>query len=379
MRVLHLIDSLSASGGAENGLVREILAMPRHEHRVMLLYDINELGVRLTDSRIQVETAGLAPGSGNRRFLTAVGPVRKVIADFRPDVVQTSLFLGNMVGQIAAGRSGVPVVSNLVLSGDRDSLRLYQPGAGTRRAEFLRRIAGFAARRWGTRFRALTQEVKVSNAQLLGIEERLITVIPRGIALEPSTDPPPRETLGLPEGPLVVSVGRLAAQKNHVDLIRAMARVKGSVPEARLAILGRDGEAAHAVRAEITLQGLGESVVLVGHSSRVPDYLAHAAIFAFPSLMEGLGTAVLEAMGAGLAVVAYDIPAVREASNDGRLARLVPPGDVDGLADEILAELESPTDIGSRAREWVASERSLTRVASEIEALFEEARVVAGH
>lgn len=378
MRILHVIDSLAASGGAEQGLVREILAMPGHEHLVVLLYDMNELGAGLADSGIVVQTVGLAPGSGNRSFLKAVGPVRRAIADFEPEVVQTSLFLGNLVGQIAAGRSRVPVVSNLVLSGDRDSLRLFQPGAATLRAEILRRLAGVAARRWGTRFRALTEEVRTSNAKLLGIDEAVIAVIPRGVPVQDGIEPASRESLGLPPGPLIVSVGRLAAQKNHVDLIRALDRIKDRAPEARLVIVGREGDAAEAVRAEITSLGLDEIVILVGHTSRVPDYLAHATLFGFPSLMEGLGTAVLEAMGAGLPVVAYDIPAVREASDGGRLAHLVRPGDVAGLADAILAELNSPSDIGALARSWVVAERSLSRVAADIEALFDEARLAAG-
>jgi glycosyltransferase involved in cell wall biosynthesis len=371
LRIFHLIDSLIASGGAENGLVRESVALAeRHEQRVMILYDIDELKPQLEQAAIDVISLRLPPGSGSRSWPKALQPVRREIAAFHPDVVQTSLFLGNLVGQVATRGMGIPVVSNLVLSGDRELLRRYQPGADTFRATLLRGIAGLAARRRRIYFRALTEEVRETNAELLGVSPNRIRVIPRGVPSVSNAQPRSRESLGLPSGRLVMNVGRLASQKNQVDLVRAFQTIESEVPGSHLVIVGRDWDAADAVRAEIDRLGLAASVSLPGQRPDVSDLLAHADVFAFTSLMEGLGTSVLEAMAAGVPVVAYDIPTIREATLDGAYARLVPSGDIAMLASEVISELTTPTDLGDRARRWVAEERSIAAAATAIERLF---------
>ncbi len=156
MRVLHVIDSLAGSGGAEQGMVREVTRFSDDlEQRVVLLYDRQDLRAPLAERGIPIDVVGLAEGSGSRTWPRAVSHVRRLIAEWAPDVIQSSLFLGNLVAQLAARRQSVPVVSNLVLSGDIELLRNYQPGAGTRKAALLRKIAGWAARRENVWFRAL--------------------------------------------------------------------------------------------------------------------------------------------------------------------------------------------------------------------------------
>jgi glycosyltransferase involved in cell wall biosynthesis len=376
MRILHVIDSLAASGGAETGLAREVASISaRHEQAILLLYDLDELSHLFQSSSIEVTSLGLAPGSGNRRWLSAVGPTRAAIRSFRPDVVHTSLFLGNLVGETAARLERVPVVSTLVLSGDRDLLRAYQPGAATWRAEILRRAAGVAARWSEARFRALTEDVRVTNARLLHLDPARIVVIPRGVPGVDGATGTKRAELGLPEGRLVVTVGRIAAQKNQVDLVRAMVTVRHDIPDATLVIVGRAGDAESLVRSEIERLGLNDAVLMMGQSSRVRDILGHADVFGFSSAMEGLGTAVLEAMAAGAPVVAYDIPTVREATDDGRLARLVTFGDVPALAEAIVDTLANPGNQGQAGQAWVDQERSLGEVARRLEELLESARV----
>ncbi len=371
MRVLHVIDSLAASGGAEQGLVREVTRFsPGTEQRVVTLYDRMELADKLAEREISVQTIGLQEGTGSRSWPRAVTAVRRIGRDFKPDVIQTSLFLGNIVGQLAGRSLRIPVVSNLVLSGDVESLRSYQPGASTRRAGLLRSIAGWAARSELVRFRALTGEVKMSNAALLGVDPSVVTVIPRGVPHPPEASQQSRAELRLPEGPLAVNVGRLAPQKGQSLLVEAFAEVVKQVPDAQLAIIGRDGEAGQQVSEAIERFGLDRSVTLVGHTSEVPDYLAAAHVFVFSSLMEGLGTAVLEAMAVGVPVVAFDIPPVREATAEGHLATLVPVGDVAGLAAALVEHLSREKRIDIEARDWVADHHDLDRIAGQVEALL---------
>jgi len=374
MRVLHVIDSLAGSGGAEQGLVREVTRFSGDiDQSVVTLYDRMELADPLREHGIPVEVIGLKEGSGSRTWPKAVPALRRIIRKTRPDVIQTSLFLGNIVGQLAGRSLRVPIVSNLVLSGDVDSLRSYQPGAGTRRAQLLRAIAGWAARSDLIRFRALTQEVRSSNSELLGVDPSRVTVIPRGVPRPPEITHTPLADLGLPHGPLAVNVGRLAPQKGQVFLVEAFAVALQEVPDAHLAIVGRDGDSSAEVADAIDRLGLSGSVTLVGHTTRVVDYLANAHVFAFPSLMEGLGTAVLEAMAMGVPVVAFDIPPVREATVDGRFGTLVPVGDVAGLASALISKLEGGRRVDAPARDWVRERHDLNRIAGEVESLLADA------
>jgi glycosyltransferase involved in cell wall biosynthesis len=374
MRVVHVIDSLAGSGGAEQGLVREITRFGEGiEQMVALLFDRRELAAEVEAAGIAVKVVGLAEGTGSRTWPSAVAPIRRIFKGFRPDVIQTSLFLGNLVGQIAGRSLGVPVVSNLVLSGDVTLLRAYQPGAGTRRAGLLRTVAGIAAR--GTRvwFRALTEEVRATNAELLGVDPGRITVIPRGVPVPDMDVPRGAAELGLPEGPLVVNVGRHAQQKGQVHLIEAFAQVLESVPQAHLVIVGREGPATGDVIEAVHRTGIGGSVTLAGHTDRVGDYLAQAHVFAFPSVMEGLGTAVIEAMACGVPVVAFDIPPVREATGDGAHARLVPVGDVEALAEGLVPYLQGDRVVDFEGRDWVRRRHDLDRVAADVEGLLRAA------
>jgi glycosyltransferase involved in cell wall biosynthesis len=286
------------------------------------------------------------------------------------------LFLGNLVGQLASRRRAVPVVSNLVLSGNLELLRTYQPGAGSRKAALLRRIAGWAARRANVSFRALTEEVKESNAALLGVDPARVSVIPRGVPVPETAPSRSRTELGLPDGPLVVNVGRLAAQKGQALLVEAFAIARRDVPQAGLVVVGRDGEARAEVDAAIRRFELTGAVTLVGHSTRVADYLREGHVFAFSSLMEGLGTSVLEAMAVGIPVVAFDIPPVREASADGRYATLIPVGDVPALAAALAARLGADKEVDTEARDWVRGHHDMQRIASLVEDLLRAATSV---
>jgi glycosyltransferase involved in cell wall biosynthesis len=179
--------------------------------------------------------------------------------------------------------------------------------------------------------------------------------------------------LGLPSGPLAVNVGRLAPQKGQLMLVEAFATVLETVTDAHLAIVGREGESSAEVAAAIDRLGLSASVTLVGHTTRVADYLSNAHVFVFPSLMEGLGTAVLEAMAVGAPVVAFDIPPVREATVDGRFGTLVPVGDIAGLSSELTRHLIAERRVDVAARDWVRERHDLSRIAGEVEALLAEA------
>jgi glycosyltransferase-like protein len=158
-----------------------------------------------------------------------------------------------------------------------------------------------------------------------------------------------RASVGAADRPLLLAVGGLEPRKGSDNLVRALAAVRRrSGVEPVLAVLGghsfQDYRAySDAVRADLPRLGLqlGRDVIEVGTvpDADMPSWYRAADALAFPSVKEGFGLAVLEAMSAGLPVVTSDLPVFREYLVPGRDALLAPVGDVDALADALLAVL----------------------------------------
>lgn len=366
-----MINSLGGSGGAEHGLVREVTRFSADtEQKVVRLFERDHLDDQLTSAGIEVIGLGLNGGRAGWNWPYAARRLGGIIETYRPDVIHSSLFTANLVAQMAGRRARVPVVSTLTLSGDVELLRRYQPGADSWRASALRRLAARMARHPSIRFRALTQDALATNCALLGVPPTRATVIPRGIELDLlPIERKSRWDLGLPDAEfLLVNVGRQTAQKGHISLLDAFEIVRKEA-HAHLAIVGREGDSTERLRDVIEERELGPHVTLVGYSPDVHHYMAHADVFVFPSFMEGLGTAVVEAMAMGLPVVAYNIPPVREITDDGRVAHLVELGDSEAFARAVLEVLVDGVDMGKQL-EWVERHFAIDEVASRVEELL---------
>jgi glycosyltransferase involved in cell wall biosynthesis len=356
VRALHVIDSLAPGGGAENRFVEELLGFgDLSGHAVVHLFERDDLAPRLREAGIPVRGLGLRAAHGGRTFPWAAVRLARVIRAERPDVVHTSLYHADLAGQLAAWATGVPVVSTFVKSGDVRLNALRTGGRGaSRRARVLDATSAWVARRSGARFRAISTDAADTHVAAMRLDGSRVEVIPRGVALERSEATPDRARFGLPEDRrLVVNVARHEPMKGHVALLEAIAAVRERVPDVHLAIAGTEGTSTPAIRATVERLGLHDAVTLLGHRPDVAVLLASADAFAFTSSSEGLGSAVLEAMVAGLPAVAFDIPSVREVTDGGRLATLVPVGDVDALADGLVVALQAGRQPGSPAARWV--------------------------
>lgn len=137
-----------------------------------------------------------------------------------------------------------------------------------------------------------------------------------------------------------VFVGRIAKEKGVFDLLEAWKKVVRVKRDAKLLIIG-SGLELELLRNMVALYGLEGNVFVWGRCADVELFklLKQSKIFVFPSLFEGWGIAVAEALACGLPVVAYDIPALREVFGDCKSVFLVPVKDVDGLAFKILEVL----------------------------------------
>jgi glycosyltransferase involved in cell wall biosynthesis len=168
----------------------------------------------------------------------------------------------------------------------------------------------------------------------------------------------------------VGAVGRLSAQKNHRVLLEAAERV----PDAHFGIIG-DGPERPSLSALRDRLGLAERVHLLGERPNGVRLVAAFNVFALPSRYEGLPLALLEAMGAGLPVVASDLPETREVVRPGRDGLLVPCGSSSHLAEALRHLLDSPetaATMGESGRERVRTEFSEQRMQEQTISIYRE-------
>lgn len=151
---------------------------------------------------------------------------------------------------------------------------------------------------------------------------------------------------------VLVSVGRQEFQKGQRHLLEAFARIARQRPRAKLLLVGRSGNASADLARLRTELGLENRACFLGHRDDVPEVLAGADLFVFPSLYEGQGGALVEAMALGLPIVATRIPSTREVVEEEENALLVPiesPGQLASAIDHLLEDPVRRTAFGERS------------------------------
>lgn len=181
-----------------------------------------------------------------------------------------------------------------------------------------------------------------------------------------------KRALGLPNGPAVGTVAALVPVKGLDYFLEAARYVSLEVPEASFVVAGGGAlEGALRRRAE----DLGVEVRFLGPRKDVPLVLSALEVFVLPSLSEGMGLSIMEAMAAGLPVVATEVGGIPELVVDGETGVLVPPRDPEALARAILEcirERERAEEMGRKGRKRVRDLFTLARMIREHEILYEE-------
>ena len=187
-------------------------------------------------------------------------------------------------------------------------------------------------------FSARLQREGVSKARVRILHNTVKPPIPASPAEVASL----RARLGLPPGArILLTIGRLSCEKGHCDLVRAI-RVLHALrqePEFRLVIVG-DGPERAKIRTLASALGLEGTVVLTGHQANVQPFYALADLFVLPSRSEGSPNVLLEAMAAGVPIVATKVGGVPEIVCHGESALLVEAGDSRAMAEAILRLLQ---------------------------------------
>lgn len=200
-----------------------------------------------------------------------------------------------------------------------------------------------------------------------GVAPSAITVIPNGIDMRRFPAPLPRL-----KGRRVVMVANLRPGKGHEILLQAAAAVLRRFPDTQFTIAG-DGPRRTELQRMAAMLGVDRAVTFLGHRTDVPGLLREHDVFAFPSFMEAAPNAVMEAMAAGLPVVATRVGGIPEVVQHEETGLLTEAGDAEGLAAALLRVLADDGlagQVAAAGRRLVETRHSLERMTREFEGLY---------
>lgn len=378
MRVVHVINRFGYSGGAENQLVMNLIHFSDSdiEHRVVVLFheeDDEAGGVEF--ERVFLFRAGERPGRG-----AVLKALRAELRNCAPDLVHCTLADAALSSRIAGRLDGWPVLESLV-NLSHEPVRIVDNPSVKRWKLEAHRWLDKATMRSVAHFHALTQAVAESWIDVVGLDPSKITVIPRGVDLTrfdlTDVDEPRarvRSELGLePHHKMLLNVGRQEPQKGQRYLIESLPRILEDIPDAVLVMAGRTGNSTAALQGLIDQLALREKVIQVGVRDDIPHMLHACDVFVFPSLFEGLGVSLIEAMAARRPCVASTAPPFSEIIDHGRNGMLANVRDPSSIATCVTNILNSP-DLGNRlafaARGRVEEEYEISRTARRTEELY---------
>jgi glycosyltransferase involved in cell wall biosynthesis len=194
---------------------------------------------------------------------------------------------------------------------------------------------------------------------------------------QPDILPPSRRPDGDPlKHPTVGMVARLAPQKGHRVLFDALPSIRATIPNVHVRLVGHEELSTTADLMAYALQKeIANLVDFEGFRADIPRVMADLDVFVLPSLWEGFGLVLLEAMAAGRPVVASAVGPIPEIVVDGLTGLLVPPGDPAALAEAVIRLLRDPdlaAAYGRAGRARVERELRVDTMVAHTEALYEE-------
>jgi glycosyltransferase involved in cell wall biosynthesis len=351
--ILHLHANCEVIAGQEFALRLILNVLRGHARQYVVLPCEGRLGEWLKAGGFETVILPLDPLTRKHPipYLRSVNRLTRLIRSLRIDLVHASGAYPNQHGAPAAwltGRKAVCVLHNMI----------YRP------EELRRSFVPLAHRVVGV------SDAVTDCARAVVPERKLVTHY-LGVDLGRFSDPPNtldvRRGLGIPENAIVLGqFGQLIERKRTTDFVRAAASLTSRYPNLFILIVGDDHHGTE-YRAEIEKTivdtGMAGRSLVTGFHEDI-DRLYHALdLFVFPTAAEGLGLVLLEAMAASKAVVASGIPGVNEVVVDGETGRLVPPMNVEMLAEAIAWMIEHPVErkaMGRAGRARVEKQFELT-------------------
>jgi sugar transferase (PEP-CTERM/EpsH1 system associated) len=367
MHIVHRFET----GGLENGVVNLINHMPRsaYRHMVVALTEVTDFRHRLQHGDVECIALHKSPGHGAKLYPR----LWRLLRQHRPAIVHTRN-LAALEMQPAAWAARVPVRIHGEHGRDVDDLH-----GTSRHYQRVRRLYSPFVQRYV----ALSRDLGGYLQGPVGIAPGRIEQIYNGVDAERFA-PAPEGAVPIAGAPfaapghwLVGTVGRMQTVKHQTLLARAFVRALELAPAlrnfARLVMVG-EGPLRAECQAILDEAGAGALAWLPGERTDVPEVMRGLNGFVLPSLAEGISNTILEAMATALPVIATRVGGNAELVDDGRTGALVPPDDVDALAQALVRMATDPARaaaMGRAGRAEVERRFSLQAMVAAYQALYD--------
>jgi len=383
LHVVHLIEALGP-GGAERLLYTNLkhFDLARVRSTVFTVYSrgnhwlepIRELGVPVFSLDCD----------GPRDLPRAIKNFSGWLRANHPDVIHSHLWAANVVARVSGRLVSVPVVSS-VHNPDHEEAA-WSDGADVSRGKrrLVKGIDRWTARVGNERLIAVSEYVRQSANRPLKFSLKQIDLLYNPIDIEALTTAPNKNReellreLGLPSDAIILlNVARLSPQKGLIHALRALPKIIGKYPQAHLLSVGATTDPAwhKQLKSEAQSIGVASHFHVLGPRRDVTDFLRACDVFVFPSLYEGLGIALIEAMAAGCACVATTAGPIPEFVENGRDGILVPPADPESMAAavcELLANPQRRQQLANNARQTALARFQPQAAADRLTQIYEK-------
>lgn len=390
IRIMHVSTRLILGGSQENtvlscegqlarGHAVSLVYGPIYGPEGSLLHRVQEF--RTDDGRSieAIETPNMVREVSPLKDFKCLRDLRKIIRDWKPDVVHTHSSKAGILGRIAAWRERVPCVIHTV----------HGPPFHKYETKWRNRMYILAERIAAKRCHVIACVADAMCEQFLeagiGKPEQYVTVW-SGMETQPFLEPKwsrqqVRQELGIEENDFVLgTVARLAELKGHDDLLDGLGEYLKQHRNVKLLWVG-DGWWRDRLLNRVQSMGLERQVITTGlvPPEQIPKYLQAMDVLIHPSYREGLPRTVTQALLSATPVIAYDVDGTREVCIDRETGLLLQPGDLRGLCDAVLWMMDYPEArdaLAQRGREMCKERFAAKRM---VEHLLEIYRDVAKH
>jgi glycosyltransferase involved in cell wall biosynthesis len=348
LKIAHVVHVLGTGDPHALGIARTAInlaeSLDPHRYRLSVLFlrDDGVIGDRFREMGVTVAATGW---EGGRADIRGAMRFARALRRAEPDIVHIHAggLTPRFVSKVAAGAKVIVHYHSL------------REEAGTKQR---------------SRRSSLAADLVIANskATALSVRGSKPLVVYPGVAIPPrtGTSTTGQFTIGV--------AARLAPVKGISFLIGAVALLREKIPHLRLVIAG-DGPERPKLETQVRASGLEKAVRFAGWIDDVAAELSSWDLYVQPSLAEGLGISVLEAMAAGIPVVASDVGGLKEVIDDGATGFLIPPRDTGALATKIerlASEATLRAKMGEAARAHVIEHFNLERESQAIRTAYEE-------
>jgi glycosyltransferase involved in cell wall biosynthesis len=348
MHVIHLIEALGP-GGAERLLYTNLkhfdpervrsTVITVYPHATHWLEPITALGVSVVS---------LNCGSV-REIPKGIRTLRTWLLANQPDLIHSHLWAANIIGRVAGRLTGTPVISSVHNPDHEAEAWADGSNVGLTKRRMVRGLDRWTAHLGSDRLIAVSEYVRQSANRHLRVSLDSIELVYNPIDTDLLQAAPAKgraellRECGLPADSLILlNVARVSPQKGLLYALRALPSILERYPAAHLVSVGAtDPSWLAQLEREATTLGVTEHFHVLGGRRDVIDFLRACDVFIFPSLYEGLGIALIEAMAAGCACVASSAGPIPEVISDGEDGILVPPARPEAIAAAVCRLLEN--------------------------------------